>query len=93
MAYVTPKTDWTSTDGVSHTDMNRIEGNTLQNHTDIGTVSTSLSSHTGTTGAATVHCTAAQARASSTDSIWVECRTSDPTTSLTDGRIWLRTDL
>ena len=93
MAYVTPKTDWTSSDGVDEDDMNRIEGNTLQNHTDIGTVSTSLSSHTGTTGATTVHCTATQARARREDPIWVECLTADPSTSLTDGRIWLRTDL
>ena len=27
MAYLTPKTDWTSVDGVLSTDLNRIEGN------------------------------------------------------------------
>lgn len=35
MAYITPKTDWNETYEPSPSDMNRIEGNTKQNHDDI----------------------------------------------------------
>lgn len=35
MSFVTPKTDWDTDDGVTEVDLNRIEGNTLQNNTDI----------------------------------------------------------
>lgn len=32
MAFVTPKIDWSTSDGIMNTDLNRIEGNTLDNH-------------------------------------------------------------
>ena len=35
MSYITPKTNWSVIDGVDYNDLNRIEGNTEQNHNDI----------------------------------------------------------
>lgn len=89
MAYSTPKTDWSSADGVSYTDMNRIENNTLQNHTDIGTNKTTTDAHAADT---TIHFLSLTSRQASTEEFRVECRTSDPSTP-SNGRMWLRTDL
>ena len=35
MAWQEPKTNWQAADGVTDTDLNRIEGNTKQNHDDL----------------------------------------------------------
>jgi hypothetical protein len=89
MAWQTPKTDWNVDDGVGYADLNRIEGNTLQNHTDIGTLDGDLDDHIGD---GTIHETSAVIRAKSNETIRIECRTSDPS-SPQNGEIWLRTDL
>ncbi len=47
MAFVTPKTNWAPTDGVSDVDLNRIEGNTLFNNDKIPAATTFVSSFIG----------------------------------------------
>jgi hypothetical protein len=89
MAYVTPKTNWIVTDGVGYADMNRIEGNTEQNHVDIGTLDGDLDTHTGDS---TIHKTSGTVRGESATALVIECRTSDPGSPV-NGQIWLRTDL
>lgn len=89
MAYQTPKTDWTEVDAVTETDLNRIEGNTAQNHSDIDTLDGTVTTHTEDT---TIHKTSATIRGEGTTALVIECRTADPE-SPTTGMIWLRTDL
>lgn len=43
MAYVTPKINWATSDGIEIDDLNRIEGNNLANHVDIGDIENELS--------------------------------------------------
>jgi hypothetical protein len=88
MTWSTPKTDWTSTDGVTNTDMNRIEGNieSLDSRTD--TLETDTAAHAADT---TIHQTNAQARVASASPLRLELATAD--TGHSSGDIWLRTDL
>ena len=79
MTYVTPKTNWATSDTPGPADLNRIEGNIADIH----------DSHVLDT---TIHDTKANIRSASTVILVVECRTSDPPSPVS-GQLWLRTDL
>lgn len=87
MAWSTPKTDWVGTDGVVYTDLNRIEGNTLDLHGRLSSLTSDLTDHEADTD---IHATKAAVRTDS-GKLKLELTTTD--TGHTSGDIWIRTDL
>ncbi len=87
MAWSTPKTNWTSTDGIAYGDLNRIEGNILDLHGRLSSLTSDLTDHEADTD---IHATKAAVRTAS-GKLKLELTTTD--TGHTSGDIWIRTDL
>lgn len=87
MAWSTPKTNWTSTDGIAYGDLNRIEANTVDLDSRLDTLESSNTLHVADTD---IHATKATVRTATTR-ISLELTTTD--TGHSSGDIWIRTDL
>lgn len=87
MTWNTPKTNWTSTDGIAYTDLNRIEANTVDLDTRTDKLETDTAAHAADS---TIHATKADVRTATTR-ISLELTTTD--TGHSSGDIWIRTDL
>ena len=85
--YTTPKTDWTSSDGVSYTDLNRIEEDIVYLKETTDDTVADLETHAED---ATIHKTSEAIRVESGTAFVNEVRTSDPA-SPAIGRMWLNT--
>lgn len=87
MTFQTPKTDWTSADGVDTADLNRIEGNIGELKGDHDSLELSVNSHHSDT---TIHKTSSTIRNESATALTLEVRSDDPSSPAV-GRIWINT--
>ena len=88
MAWSTPKTNWTSTDGIAYGDLNRIEANTVDLDSRLDTLESSNTLHVADTD---IHATKETVRTASALPLRLQLTTSD--SAHTSGDIWFRTDL
>lgn len=87
MAWNTPKVDWDEKVGIKGTDLNRIEGNILDLHGRLSSLTSDVTDHEADTD---IHATKAAVRTDS-GKLKLELTTTD--TGHTSGDIWIRTDL
>lgn len=93
-SYDTPKTDWTSSDGVSTDDLNKIGTNTVHLKEQVDAAHLELDNHANsmsTTSVGTLHKTASDIRVENLPFL-VEVLQADPTAPAI-GRMWLNTSV
>jgi hypothetical protein len=87
--YIAPKVDWTSSDGLAFSDLNRIEGDIVYLKALSDDTVGDLDDHIDET---TIHKTSVVTRTESTTALVIEVRTTDPAAPAI-GQIWLNTSV